>query len=138
MLVKHSKKLSRQDIKKLKHRAGDRYAGLTERQIRHVTSNNSKYRIHSAVFKNKVLPKPVRAKHVDSQHQIDLIDLTKQSVEFAGKVLSAMDVFSRYLWLAPLEKKSSRCIVRNLQKIYEEQGPLVRLQSDRGKELYGL
>ena len=27
--------------KKLKHRAVDSYAGLTERQIRHVTSNNS-------------------------------------------------------------------------------------------------
>ena len=82
--------------------------GLTERQIRHVTSNNIKYRIHNAVFKNKVLPKSVNAKHVHSQHQIDLIDLIKQPVEFAGKtfrcVLSAMDVFSRYLWLAPLEK----------------------------------
>ena len=64
--------------KKLKHRAADSYAGLTERQIRHVTSNNVKYRIYNAVFKNKVLPKPVRAKHVHSQHQTDLIDLTKQ------------------------------------------------------------
>ena len=64
--------------KKLKQRTADGYAGLTERQIRHVTSNNIKYRIYNAVFKNKVLPKPVRAKHVHSQHQIDLIDLTKQ------------------------------------------------------------
>jgi len=127
--------------KKLKRRAADSYAGLTERQIRHVTSNNVKYRIHNAVFKSRVLPKPVRAKHVHSQYQIDLIDLTKQPVEFAGKtfhyVLSSMDVFSRYLWLAPLEKKSSRCIARNLQKIYEEHGPPDRLQSDRGKEFYG-
>lgn len=59
--------------KKLKHRAADSYAGLTERQIRHVTSNNIKYGIHNAVFKNKVLPKPVRAKLVHSQHQIDMI-----------------------------------------------------------------
>lgn len=44
-----------------------------------------------------------------------------------------MDVFSRYLWLPPLEKKSSRCIARNQQKIFEEHGPPDRLQRDQGK-----
>lgn len=132
------KKTESAGYKKLKYRAADSYAGFTERQIRYVTSNNIKYRIHNPVFKNKVFPKPGGGEHVHSQHQIDLIDLTKQPVQFAGKTfLSAMDVFSRYLWLAPLEKKSSRCIARNLQKIYEEHGPPDRLQSDRGKEFYG-
>ena len=39
-------------------KSADSYAGFTERQIRHVTSNNIKHRIHNAVFKNKFLPKP--------------------------------------------------------------------------------
>lgn len=127
--------------KKLKYRAADSYAGLTERQIRQVTSSNIKYRIHNAAFTNKVVPKPVRANHVQSQHQIDLVDLNKQPVQYAGKtyryILSVMDVFSRYLWLAPLQKKSSRCTTSELQKIYERHGPPGRLQSDQGLEFYG-
>ena len=128
--------------KKLKHLAAESYAALTKRQIRHVTSSSIKYRIHNAVFTKVVLPKPVGAKHVHSQHQIDLIDLNKQSVnKFAGKtdrgVLAVLDMFSRYLWLAPREKKSSRSTARNLQRIYEEHGPPDRLQSDRCKEFYG-
>lgn len=90
--------------------------------------------VFTTQYLRTVLPKPVGAKHVHSQHQTDLIDLTKQPIESAGKtfqyVLSAMNVFSRYLWLTPLEKKSSRCIARNMQKIYEEHGPPDRLQSD--------
>ena len=61
--------------KKLRNRAAESYAGLTERKILRITSNELKYRIHNAKFRNKGTPRPVRAKHVQSQHQIDLIDL---------------------------------------------------------------
>ena len=52
-------------------------------------------------------------------------------------VLSVMDIFSMYLWLRPLEKKSSEHVSRALQRIYSEHGPPDRLQSDRGKEFEG-
>lgn len=44
-----------------------------------------------------------------------------------------LGVFSGYLWLAPLENKSGRSIARTLQRIYKENGPPDRLQSDQGK-----
>lgn len=54
MVGKTFKETKLAGYKKLKHRAADSYAGLTEWQIRHVTSNNIKYRIHNAVFKNSL------------------------------------------------------------------------------------
>ena len=70
--------------KKLRNRAAESYAGLTERKILRITSNELKYRIHNAKFRNKGTLGPVRAKHVQSQHQIDLIDLSREPVEHNG------------------------------------------------------
>ena len=126
---------------KLKQRSHDSYTGLTERKIRQVTSSNNRYRVHNAAFTNKAVPKPVRAHHVQSQHQVDLVDSSKEPVELGGKsyryILSVMDVFSRYLWLVPLPTKSSRDIARELKKICERDGPPDRLQSDQGLEFHG-
>ena len=52
-------------------------------------------------------------------------------------VLSVIDIFSRFLWLVPLESKSSSHVVRVLQPIYDQHGPPDRLQSDRGTEFEG-
>ena len=105
--------------KKLRYRAASSYAGLTEKKILQVTNNEFKYRVHNAKFTNKATPKPVTAKQVQSQHQIDLIDLSKDPVKHNGKVykyvLSVIDIFSRFLWLVPLESKSSSHVVRVLQ-----------------------
>ena len=82
-------------------------AGFSEKKILQVTNNEFKYRVHNAKFTNKATPKPVTAKHVQSQHQIDLIDLSKDPIKHNGKVykyvLSVIDIFSRFLWLVPLE-----------------------------------
>ena len=121
VVAKTFKETKSADYKKLKQRSLHSYAGLTERKIRQVTSSNIRYRVHNAAFTNKAVPKPVRAHHVQSQHQVDLVDLSKEPVELGGKsykyILSVMDVFSRYLWLIPLPIKSSRDIARELKKI---------------------
>ena len=141
VVAKTFKETKSAGYKKLKQRSHDSYAGLTERKIRQVTSSSIRYRVHNAAFTNKAVPKPVRAHHVQSQHQIDLVDLSKEPVELGGKsyryILSVMDVFSRYLWLVPLPTKSSRGIARELKKIYERDGPPDRLQSDQGLEFHG-
>ena len=72
--------------KKLRYRAASSYADLSEKKILQVTNNEFKYRVHNAKFTNKATPKPVTAKHVQSQHQIDLIDLSKDPVKHNGKV----------------------------------------------------
>lgn len=69
--------------------------------------------IHNAKFTNKATPSltEVTTKTVQTQHHIDLVDLSKEAVEHEGLVykyvLTVMEVFNRYLWLCPLEKNSS-------------------------------
>ena len=101
--------------------------GLSERNILRETNGKIKYRIHNVKFTNKATPRPVTAKSVQAQHQVDLMDLSKDAVEDDGLVyryvLSIMDVFSRYSWLRPLEKKASQA----LKAVYAEHGPPDRL-----------
>ena len=96
--------------KKLRNRAADGFAGLSERDILRVTNNEAKYRIHNVKFTNKATPRPVTARIIQGQHQIDLMDLSKEAVNHNRHVykyvLNVMDIFSRYLWLRQLEKKS--------------------------------
>ena len=47
---------------------------------------NSNFAFTTLSFTNKAVPKPVFAKHVQSQHQIDLIDLSKDPVKTKGKL----------------------------------------------------
>ena len=115
--------------KKLRDRAESSYAGLSEKEkiiimkILQVMKNEFKYRVLNARFTNKATPKPVTAKHVQSQHQINLIELSKHLVKHNGKVykytLSVIDLFSRFLWLVPMERKSGREFVRLLRPVYD-------------------
>ena len=95
--------------KKLRNRAADGFAGLSERDILRVTNNEAKYRIHNVKFTNKATPRPVTARSIQGQHQIDLMDLSKEAVNHNRHVykyvLNVMDIFSRYLLLRPREKK---------------------------------
>ena len=76
------------------------------------------------------------------RHQVDLMDLGKRgSVEFKGivyrYVLSVMDVFSRFIWLRPLARKTSKAVAAELKAIYRENGLPIVLQSDQGSEFKG-
>ena len=87
-----------------------------------MTNNDAKYRIHNVKFSSKATPRPVTAKTVQGQHQIDLMDLRKEALNYNKHVyryvLSVMDIFSRYLWLRPLQKRSSELVSGALQRIY--------------------
>ena len=73
-----------------------------------------------------------------SQLQIDLVDMRSQEVNIDGRrfryILSLMDIFSRFHWLIPLERKLSSHVAPALEKIFSEHGPPDRLQSDNGGE----
>lgn len=76
------------------------------------------------------------------RHQIDLIDMgQKGAVEFNGLsyryVLSVMDVFSRFVWLRPINEKMSKNIADELRSIYLEHGPPCVIQCDQGGEFKG-
>ena len=127
--------------KKIRYRNAESFVGLSERNILRVTNSEVRYRDYNAKFTNKATPKPVAAKHVHPQHQINLIDLSREHVRHNGKiykyVLTVLDVFSRFLWLSLLERKTSDHVRRPLTRIYSEHGPPDRLQSDCGPECAG-
>ena len=105
-------------IKKLRLRTAESVAGLSEKRISQITEKKG----HNARFTNKAVSCSVQAKHIQSQHQVDLVDMQKCPVEWkrilCKYILSLMDVFSRYHWLEPLESKSSRTVVCALKSIY--------------------
>ena len=104
--------------KRLHARTADGFAGLSKRQIlKHVTTDE-KLRKFSVKFLNKAKPLLVRVKRIQEQHQVDLVNMRNMEVEYQGKryryILSLMDLFSRFHWLAPLERKTSRSVKREL------------------------
>ena len=128
-------------IKKLRLRTAESVGDLSEKRITRIIGKKLSCKVHNAGFRNKAVPCPVQAKHVQSHHQVDLVDMQKCPVEWKRKlykyILPLMDVFSRYHWLKPLESKSSRAIARALKSIYAIHGPPERLQSDNGGEFKG-
>ena len=69
---------------------------------------------------------------------IDLVWMKSQDVEYEGKtywyILSLMDIFSRFHWLAPLQRKLSLQVDAKLDRIFVEYGSPERIQSDNGGE----
>ena len=124
--------------KKLRSRAADGFAGISGRNILKVTSNDILYKQFTVKFTNKARPQPIIARRIHQINQIDLVDLNKLKVKHKGKtyryILSLMDVFSRFHWLAPLERKFPRNVRAELERIYSEHGFPDRLQSDNGGE----
>ena len=51
--------------------------------------------------------------------------------------MSLCDVFSRFVWLRPLQGKSSSEVAKELEAIYKEHGPPGVLQHDQGTEFKG-
>ena len=76
------------------------------------------------------------------RHQIDLMDMgQKGAVKLNGSsykyVLSVMDVFSRFVWLRPINKKMSKNVADELRSINLEHGPPRVIQCDQGGDFKG-
>ena len=65
--------------KKVRNRAAAGFVGLSERNILRETNSKIKYRIHNVKLTNKTTPRPVTAKSVQAQHQVDLMVLTRRA-----------------------------------------------------------
>ena len=72
------------------------------------------------------------------QLQLGLVDMRSQAVEYNGKsyryILSQMDIFNRFYWLAPLQRKFASHVAFHLNRILMEHEPPDRLQMDHGGE----
>lgn len=85
--------------------------------------------------------KPIKADRVNERWQIDLIDVKndkiKEKDETYRYMLSILDVFSRFLILRPLKRKTSGKIANELERIFSGHGKPSFLQSDQGTEFKG-
>ncbi len=128
-------------IRKIQHRLRNKICGISEDNIRRHLDNSELYQEMSAKFGNRPPLTPIRARSVQTRHQIDLISMCGFPVVFNGitykYVLSVLDVFSRFLWLRPMASKSSREVSKHLANIYMEHGQPKIIQHDRGGEFKG-
>ena len=64
-----------------------------------------------------------------------------ESVEYRGTtyryIITIQDVFSRFLWLRPIRRKTSRSVAYEIKQIYREHGAPRILQCDNGGEFRG-
>ena len=70
------------------------------------------------MFTNKAKPGPVIVKDIHEQHEVDLVDMKRIKRKTYRYILSLMDLFSRFHWLAPLERKKSSFVKKELKRIY--------------------
>ena len=112
-----------------------------ERDVRAVLGKSRLHQRLNFPFQNKAALKPVRARSVQICNRLDLVSMESMPVKWIGKVfkyvLSLMDVFRRYQWLIPLERKKNGPIAAALSTIYKEHGPPRVPQHDQGREFDG-
>lgn len=107
----------------------------TRKQVREWLSGEDAYSLHYPVpyrfRRNKVV-----VSSVDSQWDIDLIDLSKdrQSNDGFAYVLVATDILSHYAWSRALKSKKGPEVAEAMESILAEGRKPVSMRSDRGSE----
>ena len=94
------------------------------------------------LFENKVPLRPIKAGKVEERHQVALVGMQSMPVTVGGitykYIMSVIDIFSRFVFLRPLQSKESAEVAENLRNIYNEHGPPEILQSDQGTKFKGV
>eukprot|EP00118_Oscarella_pearsei_P016214 m.153026 g.153026 ORF g.153026 m.153026 type:complete len:304 (+) comp38614_c0_seq6:96-1007(+) len=118
-----------------------KYAGISVGKIHDWLRQSSFHCNKCPDFSNMAPLKPIVANAPMERNQIDLVDLKHYLVTKDGKtyryVMAVLDVFSRFLVLRPLQKKSASDIAVLLLDIYSLMGTPKILQSDQGTEFKG-
>ncbi|XP_041480373.1 uncharacterized protein LOC121427867 [Lytechinus variegatus] len=126
--------------RRIYHRLKRKFSGISEEVVRNILSQCSTHRRMNVTFTNKAPYIPITAKHVMERIQIDLLKMRtaatykKRTYRY---ILTAIDVFSRYTWLRPMETKSSTNVARHLSKIFDMFGTPTYIQHDQGTEFKG-
>ena len=108
--------------RKLFPRIRRHYPGISIQRIQKWLNSNEDHFKTNPIFSNKPPLTPVISKSVQGCNQIDLVDMRSMAVSTNGTkynyVLSALGVFSRYLWLRPLSVKNSAEVLIHLKEIF--------------------
>ena len=126
---------------KLWERIGRQYTSITRPVIQRWINCNEEHCRHQPMFENKDPLKPVQASGPMNQLQIDLVDMSHAPCTYKGRVykyiFAALDVFSRYVMLLPMEGKSAPEAADCFKRIFMQIGLPKTLQSDQGSEFKG-
>ena len=119
------------------------FCGVTERKIQTLLNRQQVNQQMHPSFKNKQKLKPVSSKEVMDRVQMDIVDLMRNPVEISEDrvyryVLVILDVFSRMIFLRPLQSKSSTEVASVVMQIFSDVGPPKILQTDQGTEFKGV
>lgn len=73
---------------------------------------------------------------IRDQYDMDLMDVSFHSKQNDGVkyLFVVIDVFTRYVWISPLQNKTSASVLHALKKCFKVIGPPRKVRSDSGKE----
>lgn len=118
------------------------FAGISRAQIQQVLNQDTTHFMQHPSFTNKPPLKPVNSYTPMERIQADLVDLSAVTVKndkgsIYKYVLVVIDVFSRFLWLRPLEDKASASVAKELEEVFQTFGNPRILHTDNGGEFSG-
>lgn len=103
----------------------------------HVLENIHSYTLHRD-FKKPKRRNPYYVYKIREQLQIDLIDINQLADTNSGTkfILVALDIFTRFMWVEPLQNKTAVATLRGFKKIIGRMGtPPATVFADRGSEI---
>lgn len=119
-----------------------KYSGLSRNFIQKNLNTMKETQKIRPLFQNKAPLRPIKAGKVQERHQVDLVNMQSMPITIDGitykYIMSVIDIFSRFVFLRPLQSKESAEVAENLRNIYNEHGPPEILQSDQGTEFKGV
>ena len=128
-----------QGPEKLWQAAQEHFPGnISRKQIKEWLAENEIYALNRPVQRHFPRSRVIVQGRFD-QFDADLADMQKLATYNDGinYWLVVIDVFSRYLWIEPLQNKNGETIVKAFKKIFARGQKPRRLRTDRGKEFTG-
>src|SRR5579885_1152849 len=115
-------------------RVAELYIGISRAQVHEFLKNQETYQLHLRPTRVKIV-NPIVSYAPYNIFQADLIELSDFKVLNNGYeyVLVVIDVYSKFMWVAPLKNKSASTVTKAFEEIIKESPPKT-LQTDRGSE----
>ena len=101
--------------KKLSKQMSQIYHGLLRRVIQHSLNSLKQQQKIRPLFQNKAPLRPIRTSKVQERHQVDLVSMVSMLDGDTYKyIMSVIDIFSKFLFLRPLQTKETREVAEHL------------------------
>ena len=141
-IEKHVTKCKGAGARKIHNRICRTFVGVTHHQIQiHLNKCKMSQRLNP-LFRNKPALIPVTSEGVFDQVQMDLVTMEHSTVLKGNQtfkfVLVVLDIFSRFMFLRPLETKFSAEVAKQLVHLFNDVGPPKVVQTDQGTEFKGV